>query len=57
MTTKINNQTDKNLLKKQYRNVFSIPEIIDLRSIQATIFALNSYEPEPLYINGKYLYV
>ena len=57
MTTKINNQTDKNLLKKQYRKVFSIPEIIDLRSIQAAIFAWNCYEPESLYINGQYLYL
>ena len=57
MTNKNNNRTDKNLLKKQYRKVFSIPEIIDFRSLKATFIALSSYEPEPLYVNGQYLYV
>ena len=57
MYKKINHQTNRNLWKNQDSKAFSISEMMDLRSIQAAIFALNSFEPEPLYINGQYLYV
>ena len=57
MTNKINKRTDKYLWKNQGRKAFSIPEMMDFRSLKASLFALNSYEPEPLYINGQYLYV
>jgi len=57
MTNKIKNKTDKNLWKNQSRKSFSIPDIMDFRSLRAAFIALNSFEPEPVYINGKYLYV
>ena len=57
MIYKIKNQTDRNLQKNQDRKAFSIPKMMDLRSFQAAIFALNSLEPEPLFINGQYLYL
>ena len=57
MYKKIKHQTNRNLWKNQDSKAFSISELMDLRSIQATIFALNSFEPEPLFINGQYLYV
>jgi hypothetical protein len=31
--------------------------MVDLRSLKAAIIALNSFEPEPLFINGQFLYV
>ena len=57
MTNKIKNQTDRNLQRNQNRKSFSIPEMIDFRSLKAAFIALNSYEPDPLYLNGQYLYV
>ena len=57
MTNKINKRTDKYLWKNHGRKAFSIPEMMDFRSLKAALFALNSYEPEPLYINGQYLYL
>ena len=57
MTNKNKNQTNRNLQKNQSRNSFFLNEMMDLRSIQAAIFAWNCYEPEPLYINGQYLYL
>jgi len=57
MTNKINKRTDKYLWKNHGRKAFSIPEMMDFRNLKAAFFALNSYEPEPLYINGQYLYL
>jgi len=57
MTNKIKNQTNRNLQKNQSRKAFSITEMMDFRSLKAAFIALNSFEPEPLYINGHYLYV
>jgi hypothetical protein len=57
MTSKTKNQTEKYLHKNQGTKAFSITEMMDLRSFQTAIFALNSYEPEPLFIKGQYLYV
>ena len=57
MTNKTKNQTDRNLQKNSSRKAFSIPEMMDFRSLKAAFIALNSFEPEPLFINGKYLYV
>jgi hypothetical protein len=57
MNSKIKNQTDGNLRKNQNYKAFSISDMTDLRSIKAAIFALNSFEPEPLFIKGQYIYV
>ena len=57
MTNKIKNQTNRNLQKNQSRKAFSITEMMDFRSLKAAFIALNSFESEPLYINGHYLYV
>ena len=57
MTNKIKNQTDRNLQQNQNRNSFSIPEMMNFRSLKAAFIALNSYEPEPLFVNGRYLYL
>jgi len=57
MTNKIKNQKGRNLQKNQSGKSFSIPEVMDFRSLKAAFIALNSYEPEPLFYNGKYLYV
>jgi hypothetical protein len=57
MTNKIKNQKGRNLQKNQSGKSFSIPEVMDFRSLKAAFIALNSIEPEPLFYNGKYLYV
>jgi hypothetical protein len=56
MTNKFKNQTNGNLRKNQCAKAFPISEMMDFRSIKEALFALNSYEPEPLFINGQYLY-
>jgi len=48
----------KNLIKRNQRNyqeteTFSLSNMKELRSV----FALYCYEPEPLYVHGKYIYV
>ena len=57
MTNKTENQTNRNLWKNKGRNSFSITEMMDLRSLQGAFSRTNLCEPEPVYINGKYLYV
>ena len=57
MANKTKIQTDRNLRKNKSRKTFSIPEMTGLRSLQAAFFNLNCYEPEPLFIKGRYLYV
>ena len=57
MTNKTKNQTGRDLQKNSSRKSFSIPEIMDFRSLKAAFIALNSIEPEPLFIKGQYWYV
>ena len=57
MANKTKIQTDRNLRKNKSRKIFSIPEMTGLRSLQAAFLNLNSYEPEALFIKGRYLYV
>jgi hypothetical protein len=57
MTNKTKNQTETYLRKNQGTKAFSISGMMDLRGIKAAIIALNSFEPEPLFIKGHYWYV
>ena len=57
MTNKLKKQTDCNLQENQNRKSFPIPGMIDFRGLKAAFVALNSYEPDPLFINGQYLYL
>jgi hypothetical protein len=57
MTNKSKNQTDRSLWKNQGTKAFFKTEVMDLRSIKTALLNLYHYEPEPLYINEKYLYV
>ena len=57
MTNKFKKQTDRNLQRNQNRKSFPISEMMDFRSLKAAFIALNSYEPDPLFANGRYLYV
>ena len=53
MTNSSKKQIHTFLRNCQDTDVFSLLEMKELR----TVFKLNSYEPEPLFINGRYLYV
>jgi hypothetical protein len=60
MTNKIKNQNGKNLPKNQGSKAFSISDIsdvMDLCSWKSALINLYNYEPEPLFINGQFLYI
>ena len=53
MINKTKNQMNRYLRNYQDTSAFSLSQLKELRSI----FAFDSFEPEPLFINGQYLYV
>jgi hypothetical protein len=51
------NKSKKQLNRYQDTQLFSKSEKEYLYSLQTAVIALNCCEPEPVYINGKYLYL
>ena len=57
MTNKIKIQKKRYPWNVQDTSDFSQSEIELLCSIPTTLFALNSYEPEPVFVRGRCLYL
>jgi hypothetical protein len=48
--------TNKNLRTEESKGFMLLP-VKELRNIQRTLVCLYANEPEPLFVNGRYLYV